>query len=81
MSCPGEKSGTEKEKEKNTKDELKMIYPQFCCVTCQKIDLGKTPSLSAEIPLCFLSSLRSPVCYFLPHREALCAGGSTAHGL
>lgn len=56
-----------------------MIYPQFCCVTCQKAGLGKTP-LSAEIPLCSLVPPESCV-LFLPHREALCAGGSSAHGL
>lgn len=55
-----------------------MIYPQFCCVTCQKIELGKTPSVSAQIPLV----PPEPLCYFCPtEKRSVPPGGSSTHGL
>lgn len=56
---------------KSNKDELRMIYPHFCCVFCQKAELRKTP-LSAEIPLCSLVPPESLRAIFAPLRSALC---------
>lgn len=83
VSCPREKRCVDKTRDK---DELKMRYPQSCCVTCHNIKVGKTPSHSAEIallspPLSLSLVPLEPCVLFLPCREALCAGGSSAHGL
>lgn len=69
MSCPGQESGTEKQK---NKDELKKINPPFRCVSCQK-----STSVKLLLSLCRDSSELSlappePGVLFVLHREALC---------
>lgn len=65
--------------ETQNKDELKMKYPQFCCVSCQKstsvkllLPLQRFLCASLSLSLSLVPS-GAPVCYFCPHRGALCA--------
>lgn len=75
----GEKSVEGKQKNQGT---LEMKYPHLCSVSSQrtisvKLLLSRHP---AEISL--LSRVPPEPCVlFLPHRQALCPGGSSAHGL